>query len=112
MGIMFQGSIDDAIAQAKAAPSFEGSSKGSERRELLKFLRAEPSAPSLRHPAVQHAWDDVVTLLDRERLNNWIQAREDDAVLDALAAPSKFSLSWAIEHGYFPAIRPEPAVRS
>lgn len=86
MGVVFQGSIEDALAQAKATPD-HGVPELNGRAELLAFLRVDE--PTLRNP-IDDALDEIETRLDQYML---IPPSAPPKPWDGL---SPFSLEYAI----------------
>jgi len=80
MGMIFEGEMDDAIAQAQAAPDH-----GLAEQFVPKGMSRN------RAVLLQHL----------NLLGDYKQAAEDDQLLDDLAAPSKYSLAYAISQGWF-----------
>lgn len=101
----FVGTIDDAIAQARARPDFGLKAPGNERDELLRFLRVEPK------PVAAYA-DWLVKLMqrmeaehERDTLSDWIDMRPEP--VDPHAHLGKYSLAYAIARGWIvPVVRP------
>jgi hypothetical protein len=81
MGVVFQGKIDDAIAQARAAPD-HGVPELSGRAELLTFLRVKPDPAATK----SNQWFDLFDTED-----------ERDSLIPALTAPAPgfYTLAYA-----------------
>jgi hypothetical protein len=89
----FVGTLDEALAQAKARPD-HGNNPGNERRELLKFLRV----PFAHRSAYAARMDDIETAMDHDALNAWIEARS--APVDPYAHLGIYSTAYAVARGW------------
>ena len=106
MGVMFEGLMDDAIAQAKAAPD-HGVPKLNGRAELLAFLRVKLDVPhyvGTIFSNVQQVGDRILTEEERDGLNELIEQRQVDAQVDSMvdkhAHLGKWSLAYGIAKGW------------